>query len=329
MPANSKQKLKILYIMKILLEKSDESHSLTVNDIIKELAAYDVTAERKSVYTDIELLISFGLDVICEKGRANKYFIGSREFELPELKLLVDVVQVAKFITHKKSYELIKKLEKLTSTYEAKELHRQVIVNDRVKIENENIYYNVDAIQNAIKLKKKVEFRYFNYTVEKSIEYRREGNIYSVNPFALTWAEDNYYLITFNEKYKDITHYRVDRMDEVKISESARVEPVNMESFNIAEYTNKVFGMFSGDTSKVVLRFSNSLINVVIDRFGKDVFIRNKTKESFEISIDVVGSNTFFGWLLMFGNSVEIIEPASTREAFSKYLDDVQILYRA
>lgn len=315
--------------MKILLEKSDENHMITVNDIIDELEAYGVSAERKSVYTDIDLLISFGLDIICEKGRANMYFVGSREFELPELKLLVDVVQVAKFITHKKSYDLIKKLEKLTSTYEAKELHRQVIVNDRVKIENENIYYNVDAIQTAIKLKKKVEFKYFEYTVEKSIDYRYNGYTYSVNPFALTWANDNYYLITFNDKYKNITHYRVDRMDDVKVSECDRVEPDNIESFNVAEYTNKVFGMFSGDTSKVVLRFSNSLINVVIDRFGKDVFIRNKTEETFDISIDVVGSSTFYGWLFMFGTSVEIIEPADIREAFSKYLDDVQALYKS
>lgn len=328
MPANSKQKLKILYIMKILLEKSDENHMITVNDIIDELEAYGVSAERKSVYTDIDLLISFGLDIICEKGRSNMYFVGSREFELPELKLLVDVVQVAKFITHKKSYDLIKKLEKLTSTYEAKELHRQVIVNDRVKIENENIYYNVDAIQTAIKLKKKVEFRYFNYTVDKAIEYRRDGYVYSVNPFALTWAEDNYYLITFNEKYRDITHYRVDRMDDVLVSQSNRVEPDDMESFNIAEYTNKVFGMFSGSATRVVLKFNNKLINVVIDRFGKDVFIRNKLEDSFEISIDVVDSSTFFGWLLMFGNSVEIIEPEVTRMKFSKYLDDVQSLYK-
>ena len=157
MAANSKLKLKPLYIMKILLEKSDENHPLTVNEIIKELDFYDIPAERKSIYSDIDLLETFGLDIICEKGRSNKYFIGEREFELPELKLLVDVVQSSKFITYKKSKELITKIEKLTSVYEAKELHRQVIVNDRVKTMNESIYYNVDAIHQAIQLCMKVK----------------------------------------------------------------------------------------------------------------------------------------------------------------------------
>jgi len=325
MPANSKQKLKILYIMKILLEKSDENHLITVYDIINELKEYGVSAERKSVYTDIDLLIYFGLDIICEKGRVNKYFVGSREFELPELKLLVDVVQVSKFITHKKSLELIKKLEKFTSCYE--ELRRQVIVGDRVKIMNESIYYNVDTIHSAIQQKKKVEFRYFDYTVEKEIKFRHEGSIYSVSPYALTWAEDNYYMIAFHDRYDDISHFRVDRMMDINLSEVNRYESSKMSTFNIVEYSNKVFNMFSGNECKIVLKFDNSLVNVVIDRFGKDIFIHSKTDKDFKITVKVAESSTFFGWLLMFGNKVEIVEPMDIRNSFIKFVDDVKKLY--
>ena len=231
--ANSKLKLKPLYIMKILLEKSDEEHPLTVNDIIYELAFYDIPAERKSIYSDIELLITFGLDIICQKDRSNKYFVGTREFELPELKLLVDAVQSSKFITHKKSDELIKKIEKLTNIHEAKNLHRQVIVNDRVKTMNESIYYNIDSLHKAIQSEKMVYFRYFDFTVEKKIQFRNEGSPYHVSPYALTWADENYYLIAYHEKYKDISHFRVDRMTDIEVSDDDRPIIEDYKDFNL------------------------------------------------------------------------------------------------
>lgn len=309
MSANSKLKLKPLYIMKILLEKSDEEHPLTVNDIISELAFYDIPAERKSIYTDIELLMTFGLDVICQKDRANKYFVGTRDFELPELKLLVDAVQSSKFITHKKSDELITKIEKLTNIYEAKNLHRQVIVNDRVKTMNESIYYNIDSLHKAIQLEKMVCFKYFDYTVEKKIQFRNEGNPYHVSPYALTWADENYYLIAYHEKYMDISHFRVDRMTDIEISETNRPILEDYMDFNIVEYSKKVFRMFSGETEKVELEFDNSLINVVIDRFGKSVHIHNKRENSFCVTVEVAATNTFYGWLFMFGEKARIIKP--------------------
>lgn len=309
MSANSKLKLKPLYIMKILLEKSDEEHPLTVNDIITELAYYDISAERKSIYSDIELLMTFGLDIICQKDRANKYFVGMRDFELPELKLLVDAVQSSKFITHKKSNELIKKIERLTNIYEAKELHRQVIVNDRAKTMNESIYYNIDSLHKAIQTEKMVNFKYFDYTVEKDIKFRNGGSPYCVSPYALTWADENYYLIAYHEKYQDISHFRVDRMTDIEVSEELRPLISNLTDFNVVEYSNKVFRMFSGETENVELEFDNSLINVVIDRFGKDIRIHSKTENSFRVTVEVAATNTFYGWLFMFGEGVRIIKP--------------------
>lgn len=323
MSANSILKLKPLFIMKILLEKSDEGHPFTVNDIIKELLYYDIPAERKSIYSDIELLVGFGLDIICEKDRANKYFVGKREFELPELKLLVDAVQLSKFITHKKSEELIKKLEKLTSVYEAKELHRQVIVNDRVKTMNESVYYNIDALHKGIQSKKKVRFKYFDYTVDKDIKFRNEGKPYLVSPYALTWSDENYYLIAYHDKYKDLSHFRVDRMVGIELCEEERPINEDLDEFNIVDYSKKVFRMFSGETERVELEFDNNLVNVVIDRFGKDVRIHTKTDRSFRIAVEVVATNTFFGWLFMFGGKVRIVGPEVMKTKMFSIIEEI------
>ena len=309
MTSTSNLKIKPLYIMKILMEKTDEHHPITVNEIIEELAKYDISAERKSIYSDIELLTSFGIDIICEKGRANKYFVGSRDFELPELKLLVDAVQSSKFITHKKSEELIKKIEKLTSIHEAKELHRQVIVADRVKTMNESIYYNIDEIHKAIQQNKQVRFKYFDYNLDKQIEYRRDGEWYYASPYALTWSDDNYYMIAYYERYNDISNFRVDRMAAIQMVKEERIMCEDTENFNVADYSKKFFRMFSGEMETVKLQFDNSLINVVIDRFGRDIVINKQDDDHFTITADVVATNTFLGWLFMFGDKVKILSP--------------------
>jgi predicted DNA-binding transcriptional regulator YafY len=327
MPANSNLKLKPLYIMKILLEKTDENHPLTVNEIISELSYYDIPAERKSIYSDIDLLMSFGLDIICEKGRANKYFIGTRDFELPELKLLVDAVQSSKFITHKKSEELIKKIEKLTSIYEAKELHRQVVVADRVKTMNESIYYNVDKIHKAIQQNKQIRFKYFDYNLDKQIEFRKNGEWYYASPYALTWSDDNYYMIAYYEKYNGISNFRVDRMAAIEMVDTERIVCVDTKDFNVADYSKRVFRMFSGETETVKLQFDNSLINVVIDRFGKDIVINRQDDDHFIITVDVVATNTFLGWLFMFGDKVKILSPESLVEEFKNVAERIIQIY--
>jgi predicted DNA-binding transcriptional regulator YafY len=313
--------------MKILIERTDEKHFLTVNDIISELKKYYISSERKSIYSDIELLKSFGIDIICEKGRANKYYIGSREFELPELKLLVDAVQSSKFITYKKSTELIKKIEKLASIYEAKELHRQVFVADRVKTMNEAIYYNVDAIHKAIQENKKVAFKYFEYDTDKKIKFRRNGEKYIVSPYALTWENGNYYLISYYERYEDISNFRVDRMNKIEIIDEDRFMIEDENKFDVADYSNKIFNMFSGDIESVELQFDNSLINVVIDRFGKEVFINKKDENSFSIKVEVAVSSTFYGWLFMFGNRVRILSPQWLVDTFKEKIEEVRANY--
>lgn len=327
MSNNPNQKLKTLYLLKILTEQSDEGHSMTVGDLIDQLRFYDITAERKSIYADIELLRNFGVDIVCDKTRSNNYYIGNRDFELPELKLLVDAVQASKFITHKKSRELIKKIEKLASVHEAKGLHRHVIVNDRVKTMNESIYYNVDAIHTAIQNNRMVCFKYYDYTVDKNLKPRRNGEVYCVSPYALTWADENYYLIAYHERYKTLSNFRVDRMGEIEVSTIEKPNIDGMEDFNVVAYSNRVFNMFTGEPERVVLEFDNSLINVVIDRFGKEVKIFAKTEDRFRISVEVATSSNFFGWLLMFGEKVRIVEPEHLVENIKEYLMKIIAIY--
>ncbi|MBN2796450.1 MAG: WYL domain-containing transcriptional regulator [Clostridia bacterium] len=325
MGANSKLKLKPFYIMKILMEQSDEQHPMTVNELIEELGKYDISAERKSIYADIEMLMEFGLDIICIKGRANKYFIGAKEFELPELKLLVDAVQASRFITYKKSEELIGKLEKLTNVHEAKELHQHVVISDQIKTMNESIYYNVNDINKAIQQNKQIRFKYFDYNLDKQVEYRRNGEWYYASPYAFTWDDDNYYMIAFYERYEDISNFRIDRMTSIEVIDEARVFEGECREFNVADYSKKIFRMFSGDTEKVKLQFDNSLINVVIDRFGKEVEIQKVDQNAFMIDVDVVATNTFLSWLFMFGDKVKIVEPLSLRD---KMLDMAKLVIK-
>lgn len=325
--SNSSIKLKLLYIMDILLKKTDEENFVTVNDIINELKNSGISAERKSIYSDIELLKLYGLDIICEKGRCNKYFIGSRDFELAELKLLVDSVESSKFITHKKSRLLIKKLEKLTSLNKAKELDRRVIVSDRVKTSNERIFYNVDTLHRAIYENKQVSFKYFDYDLNKKIKFRRNGDRYTLSPYALTWSDENYYLISYYERYKDISNFRVDRMMDIKLLEKDRHFIEDYDEFNLADYSRKIFNMYIGELEMVELEFQNSLINVVIDKFGGDIIIRKNKDGTFRIKVEIEISDTFLGWIFMFGNRVKIISPDSLKAKMKDLIEEVNSIY--
>ncbi len=303
----SHQKLKLFYLMKILLEKTDEEHTITVPEMIAELGKLGISAERKSVYDDLEYLKLFGLDVCSRKTRTHDYFIGSREFELPELKLLVDSVQSSKFITHKKSMELISKIEKLTSEANAKKLHRQVFVTNRVKTVNETIYYNVDKIHDAIAANKQITFKYYDLDVNRKKVYRKNGDRYTESPVALTWDDENYYLITYKEKYDDYAHYRVDKMESIEITEEDRV--LSEEPFDLSAYSKTTFAMFGGEETEVSIKFENDLVGVVFDRFGTDVRIVKADEDHFICTVKVAVSPHFLSWIVSFGRRAKIMSP--------------------
>lgn len=321
MARSSYQKLKPLYIMNYLLQNTDEDHPVTVNQIISYLDSQGISAERKSIYSDIEALQCFGLDIVqAGSGRSCGYYIAHRNFELPELKLLVDSVQSSKFITHKKTATLIKKIETLASIHEAQLLNRQVFVKNRIKTMNESIYYNVDEIHNGILKNKKIRFLYFEYNVQKERQYRRNGAYYVVSPFALTWDDENYYMVAYDSDAAMIKHYRVDKMEKISILEEDRDGLEAYQALDMAIYARKTFGMFTGKEEHVVLRFENHLVGAVLDRLGRDVFIVPDGPDHFTVRTDVIVSPQFFAWVTGFGTSAQVIGPGHVVEAMKDHI---------
>jgi len=306
--------MKLLYLMKILLEQSDEDHPLTIAELLQRLAQHDIKAERKSIYSDLELLRQYGLDIETRQSKTFGYYIASRQFELPELKLLVDAVQSSRFITQKKSAELIQKLSSLTSIYHAKQLKRQVYSAERPKAINESVYYSIDTIHLAIQDGHQISFQYFDYDLSKARAYRRDGAVYQLTPLALCWNDDNYYLICYNAKYDDFNHYRVDRMSNVSICQE-QADTIDQGRFHVAEHMKRVFGMYGGERVRAKLRFDKSLINTVLDRFGIDAPLRKIDDDHFEITVEISESPVFLSWIAQFGRKAEIIAPASLRES--------------
>ena len=252
--AGNNQKLKLLYLIKIFTEDTDDQHALTLPQIVEKLDAYGVSAERKTLYQDFELLRDFGFDIIGQQARRNFYYhMGNRRFELPELKLLVDSVQSAKFITDKKSNALIKKLEGMVSKYEARKLQRQVIISGRIKAMNESIYYNVDKLHEAIGTDRQIRFKYFRWNIKKEMELRKDGAWYQVSPWALMWDDENYYLVGYDAEDGKIKHYRVDKMWRISVADRKREGKEQFKAFNMPRYTKSLFGMFGGEEVKVTL----------------------------------------------------------------------------
>ena len=326
MAKSPNQKLKLLYLMKILLEQTDENHRITMTEIIENLASYNISAERKSLYNDIESLRLYGLDIIgIQEGRTYFYCVGSRRFELAELKLLVDSVQSAKFITAKKSSELIKKLEGLASRYEASKLHRQVFVAGRVKTMNESIYYNVDRIQTAIGENSKITFQYFQWNVEKKMELRHDGAVYKVSPWALSWNDGNYYLIAYDGEKGIIKHFRVDKMLHIELNGEKREGEQVFQSFDMAAYARKMFGMYGGKEERVRLECENSFAGVIIDRFGKDVTLNRLDDTHFFVNVEAAVSRQFLSWVIGLGEGVKIAGPESV---VARMKDEIRRLMR-
>lgn len=322
--AISNSKLKMMYILKALIEESDENHVLSSADFNSILKRYGLSADRKTIYNDIDTLKEFGLDILQNIGGTHAgYYIGSRDFELPELKLLVDAVQVSKFITNKKSKELIEKLEKLASKNDAKQLQRDVFIYNRPKAGNETIYYNVDQIHKAILEDKKITFQYTEWTVKKELVPKKSGKYYVVSPWSLTWDDQNYYLIAYDEEADLIKHYRVDKMKYTDVLSQTRLGKEKFKDFDLAAFAKKTFGMYGGRDETVTLICHNNLAGVMIDRFGKDIMLIPEGEEHFRMNVLISVSPQFFGWVTGLGRKVCIDGPRSVREEYQEYLESI------
>ena len=321
MSRGTNQKFKFSYLMKIMQEKTDDEHSLTMPQIMEELEKYDVTAERKSIYTDFQdMTEKFGVEIIKEQiGRETYYHVGAREFELAEVKLLIDAIQSSKFITQTKSRELITKIKSFVSEHQAKQLQRQVYINDRVKTMNESVYYNVDDIHTAINQNKKIRFKYYKWDINKKLVPRHNGDWFVVSPWALTWDDENYYMVAFDDLDHKIKHYRVDKMMHISIEEENRDGKEAFKNFDMAEYSKATFGMYQGQKARVKIQFANYMCGVFIDRFGKDITFRHVDNEHSELHVDVNVSPQFFGWIFSLGKDVKVTGPSEVVEQMKEF----------
>jgi hypothetical protein len=320
MPRGSNQKFKFTYLMKIMAEKTDDEHSLTMPQILEELEKYEVSAERKSIYEDFKDMSKLGIDVIKEqRGRETFYHIAGREFELAEVKLLIDAVQSAKFITQKKSKSLISKVKNFVSEHQAKQLQRQIVINDRVKTMNESVYYNVDDIHTAINQNRKIKFKYYKWDIDKKLVERHGGSYFVVSPWALLWDDENYYMIAFDDWDNKIKHYRVDKMMYIEVGNDERAGKEEFKNFDMAKYSKATFGMYHGEKTKVCIKFANHMCGVFIDRFGKDTLFRKIDENHSELIADINVSPQFFGWIFSLGNDVEIVSPKEVVNELREY----------
>ena len=327
MAKSNEYKLKILYIIKFLMRETDAEHPMSTKTIIEKLQNVGIDAERKSIYDDIAALQRYGFAIEHTRELGGGYYLAERNFELPELKLLVDAVQSSKFVTKQKSSLLIKKLASLTNIHDADKLNRQVYVSSRIKTMNESIYYNVDMIHTAIIENVQITFKYFDWTPQKEKLYRHNGQTYRVSPWALCWDDENYYMLAYDAKAEMVKHFRVDKLSRISYTDFAREGAKCFKNFDLGQYSNQVFGMFRGELDSVTLKCHNRLAGVIIDRFGEDVSIFPKD-DHFLCSVNVMVSNNFFSWVMQFGKKMQIVSPEGVVDKMKALITEAGEMYK-
>ncbi|ADU23231.1 helix-turn-helix transcriptional regulator [Ruminococcus albus] len=328
MAVQSRQKQKLLTMKKLFEAKTDENHSFTGAKLIEILGDIGIKAERKTIYDDIKTLCDSGMDIVTVKdGHSNAYYLGERTFQQEELFVLADAIASSRFLTKKKSQELIKKLQSLTSEYKGKQLRRQIHVDNRAKNFNEQIYYSVNKIQEGIFDEKVIRFRYTEFNPDKKQILKHGGDFYTVSPYSLVWENENYYLVCWCNKHEKICRYRVDRMINVdvteenirRLSDDERAEVSNLQS---------LYGMFGGKLESVTMQFDNSLANVVIDKFGMNCHPHRNSDSTFCLTADVQIAPTFWGWFFQFGKKAKILAPDNVIEQAKEYLEEISESYK-
>lgn len=327
MARSETQRLKLLYLQDYFQKCTDEHHPATIAALAAYLQRQGIAAERKTLYRDIAALQEFGLDIIQQReGRHNVYYLASRDFELPELRLLVDAVQSSRFLTEKKSAALIQKLAALSSMQESSLLKSQVVIPGRVKTMDESIYYAVDAIQSAIATDCCIRFDYTEWGLDK--QRHKRGDTHTAIPWALVWQEENYYLIAHTQAH-GITHFRVDKMRHIQPIQLRRQIPPELRKLELARYSQQVFGMFNGQHTTVKLQFDRTLVGVVLDRFGTDVILVPQPDGTFHITVEIALSPVFYGWLLSFGDRARLLWPQSAMDACKQLCQQALAQYTA
>ena len=320
MARKENQKIKLLVLMDILKNYSDEEHPLGIKEIIAKLQEFGIEAGRKAIYDDIELLNQYGYEVLCNKGRSNKYYVVDRNFDIAELKILVDAVYSSRFITVKKSKELTQKIADLAGVHKAKLLTKNIQYEESIKVSNEHIYYTTDNIDTAINSNKKIGFYYFDLDCHGDRIYRKNKEQYVVNPVALVYNENKYYLVCYDDKHMNMINYRVDKMDDVKILNESRTPNQELKEFKVGKHTGNAFQMFTGKTEKVAFSVSDKLLDVIFDKFGEKTKFINYGEGRYKFYADIQISPTFYGWCATFGKDLTILSPENVRSGYIEHI---------
>ena len=316
-------RIRPLKIWEILRKETDEDNPMPTEVLRAKLREHGIDSHRTTIYADIDLLNESGYEIMCRRGRSNMYYVADRSFSNPEVHILMDAVQAASFITEKKTVELVDKIAQLAGSQKGLVLKNNIVSFNDAKSTNEAIYYNVNTIIDAINLKKKIIFLYFDYDINHHKVYRRDGHHFVISPLATVFANGNYYVLSYYPKYGTISHYRVDRMERVDIIEDDAEFPPKEMNFDVANYKKQLFGMFSGETTSVTIELHKSLVDVVFDLFGDDTKITACGEEKIRITVDVQVSDLFFGWCSSFGNKLVIIEPKTVKNTYLDYLNSI------
>lgn len=326
-----KSKYKILFLLEILEKESDDEHKLSMKDIQEKLEKRGIKAERKSISRDIKLLCDYGYDIVSYGNNREGYFMASRDFEVPELRLLIDAVLSAKFISLKQSKKLINKLKALTSKGLTKKLENQLYIDERIKTKNEYVYENVDKLNEAINLNRKISFKYYKYNLEKKFVANGNGKIYIRSPYSLAWHDDKYYMICGSDKYDDLGHFKVDHMKEIVILDESRRSFSEIcdykNNFDTADYLNKIFNMYTGEKELVSIKFHNDLIDFAIEQFGEDVSLHRLDEEHFEVRVQAMVSDGFIAWVMRLGSKIEVLSLQHLRDKIKDKILEMSSIY--
>ena len=333
MEARTTQQLKLLYIIEILQKHSDEDHPINATEICEKLDAYGISAERKAIYNDIDVLIDFGYDIVKATVPRRGYFMASRHFELPEIYLLCDAVRSAEFITSKKTRELISKLDSMLSNEQVKKREKRIYIDTRHKFKNEEIYYSIDKINKAIENGVKVAFKYSQRKLTDDRKILANDKVFTVSPYALIWQNDRYYLVGNIEKYNNLIHLRLDKIRSVEILDKEPVRHFSevseyTEFFDSADYIAKTFNMYGGELKKVEFTCSRNILDQIVDQFSEDIFVYKVTEQNFSFSTNALVSEGLISWILQFGKDIEVVSPPELRQMVIKRITDLKELYK-
>ena len=328
MQNSNSRKIKLLKIWEILNRETDESHPMSTATLTARLAEFGIEVDRKILYSDIKLLNDCGYEIKHNRAISNEYYVVDRSFDIPEIRVLMDAVQAASFITAKKTNGFISRIAQLAGDKKAEVMKKNTVEFHTPKTDNEKIFYNVDAIGSAIEQGRQISFLYFDYDIKHQRVYRKDKRRYIVNPLATVFSMDNYYLMCYDDKHKGIGNYRIDRMDDVKIAETAMTESEDAKRFDLSRHKRRLFGMFNGEDARVTFQADKSLVDHIFDKFGKDVHITYGEGNTVVFKAAVQVSKPFLGWCCSFGNMLKVTAPQSVADKVKEFLAEMSEQYK-